>query len=69
MKFNVNRLLIASLLSMITVMFVDSIQKGEIIFSIIFAVFMVLDIIILAFGVYGNNEDDKPISIKITKNK
>ncbi|MFR7272409.1 hypothetical protein ACLVL5_05895 [Streptococcus pneumoniae] len=45
----------------------DSVQKGEIIFSIVFAVFIIGDIITLAYNLNDRYGNESPVSIKITK--
>lgn len=64
--FNHHRLFTSVFLGVFSIMFADSVQKGEVVFSIIYAAIILIDIIALTFGVYDDNKES-PVSIKITK--
>ncbi|MFR7342070.1 hypothetical protein ACLVLS_06390 [Streptococcus pneumoniae] len=67
MKFSLSNLLTSMFLCVFSMLFMDSVQKGEIIFSIVFAVFIIGDIITLAYNLNDRYGNESPVSIKITK--
>lgn len=67
MKFKLSNLLTSMFLCVFAMLFMDAVQRGEIIFSIVFAVFIIGDIITLSFNLNEQYGNDSPVSVKITK--
>lgn len=67
MKFSISNLLTSMFLCIFAMLFMDAVQRGEIIFSIVFAVFIIGDIITLSYNLNARYDNESPDSIKITK--
>lgn len=64
--FNPNRLFASVFIGVFSIMFADAVQEGDVVFSIIYAAIIIVEIIALTFGVHDDNQES-PVSIKITK--